>query len=64
MFRSRGEHEQMLVVLTIALILAATVVLAALELWVFWSLGEREDRRRGAWRHPSSAHPAAPGRHG
>jgi Flp pilus assembly protein TadB len=32
--------------LTIALILAATIALAALELWLFWRLGERDDRRR------------------
>jgi hypothetical protein len=32
--------------LTIALILAAMVSLAALELWLFWRLGERDERRR------------------
>ncbi len=32
--------------LTIALVLAATIALAALELWLFWRLGERDDRRR------------------
>ena len=32
-------------VLTITLILAATITLAALELWGFWTLGERDRRR-------------------
>jgi hypothetical protein len=31
---------------TIALILAAMIAVAALELWLFWRLGERDDRRR------------------
>ena len=33
-------------VLTIALILVAMIALAALELYLFWKLGERDDRRR------------------
>lgn len=33
-------------VLTIALITVGVVVLAGLELWLFWSIGERDDRRR------------------
>lgn len=32
--------------LTIALIVMATVMLAGLELWLFWRIGERDDRRR------------------
>ncbi|MGN6871574.1 MAG: hypothetical protein ACTHMY_24530 [Solirubrobacteraceae bacterium] len=36
--------------LTIALILAATIAVAALELWLFWRVGEREKRRRGGMR--------------
>jgi hypothetical protein len=32
--------------LTITLILAAMIAVAALELWLFWRLGERDDRRR------------------
>lgn len=32
--------------LTIALILVAIIVLAALELWFFWALGEGHDGRR------------------
>lgn len=32
---------------TIALGLMAMLVLAAVELWLFWWLGERNDRRRG-----------------
>jgi hypothetical protein len=31
--------------MTIALVIVATVALAALELWVFWTLGERDGRR-------------------
>jgi hypothetical protein len=31
--------------MAIALVIVATVALAALELWVFWTLGERDDRR-------------------
>jgi hypothetical protein len=34
--------------LMIALILAAMIALAALELYVFWTLGERDDRRHRA----------------
>lgn len=30
---------------TIVLILASMVALAVLELWLFWTLGERDDRR-------------------
>lgn len=33
-------------VLMIALIAVGVVVLAVLELWLFWSAGERDDRRR------------------
>lgn len=32
--------------LTIALVLVAMIVLAAPELWLFWRLGERDERRR------------------
>jgi hypothetical protein len=32
--------------LTIALILTAMIAVAALELWLFWHLGERDERRR------------------
>jgi hypothetical protein len=31
--------------LTIALIIVAMLVITALELWVLWALGERDDRR-------------------
>jgi hypothetical protein len=31
--------------MAIALVIVATVALATLELWVFWTLGERDDRR-------------------
>lgn len=34
--------------ITITLIIIATVALAAFELWLFWTLGEREDARRRA----------------
>src|SRR6185312_15587488 len=37
----RGGGSAML--LTIALILAAMIAVAALELWLFWRLGERDD---------------------
>jgi hypothetical protein len=39
--------------LTIVLTLFAMVVLAALEISLFWQLGERDDRRRG--RKPATA---------
>ena len=32
--------------LTIALITVGMIVLAGLELWLFWSIGERDDRRQ------------------
>ena len=32
--------------LTIAIVLAAMIAVAALELWLFWRLGERVERRR------------------
>jgi flagellar basal body-associated protein FliL len=32
--------------LKVMLIVVAMIALAAFELWMFWSLGEREDRRR------------------
>jgi hypothetical protein len=32
--------------LTIALIGVGMLVLAGVELWLFWSLGDRSDRRR------------------
>ena len=32
--------------LTIALILLATIAVAALEVTLFWQMGERDDRRR------------------
>jgi hypothetical protein len=44
------------VLLTIILILLAMLTLAVLELWLFWELGERHDRRRqraGSERHPA-----------
>lgn len=53
--------------LVIALILA-TVALAALELWVFWKLGEQDDvrrRRERQTKHASNAtrqHPCSQGR--
>lgn len=31
---------------TIAIILVATIALAAFEIWLFWRVGERDDRRR------------------
>jgi hypothetical protein len=31
--------------LTIALVLVGTIALGAFELWLFWLLGERRDRR-------------------
>jgi hypothetical protein len=40
----RGGGSVML--LTITLILAAMIAVAALELWLFWRVGERDDRRR------------------
>lgn len=36
--------------LTISLMVAAMIALAVLELWAFWALGERADRRRRASR--------------
>lgn len=36
--------------LTITLILVAMIALAALELWFFWWLGERDDARRSRGR--------------
>jgi hypothetical protein len=32
--------------ITIGVILVAMIAVAALEIWLFWRLGEREDRRR------------------
>jgi hypothetical protein len=32
--------------ITIAVILVATIAVAALEIWLFWGLGEHEERRR------------------
>ncbi|MGN6871651.1 MAG: hypothetical protein ACTHMY_24915 [Solirubrobacteraceae bacterium] len=32
--------------ITIAAIVVATIALSALEVWLFWRLGERDDRRR------------------
>lgn len=32
--------------LTIAVILVAMLAVAALEVWLFWRVGERDDRRR------------------
>ena len=43
----------------IALIIVAMVALAILELWLFWTLGDHQDRRRPAQRWPPSP-PAAP----
>lgn len=34
--------------ITITLITAAIIALASFELWLFWTLGEREDARRRA----------------
>lgn len=45
-------------VLTIALITVGAVVLAGVELWLFWSIGERDDRRRPL-RHGSRSRMAA-----
>ena len=39
------------------LIVMAIIGLAALELWLFWQLGEREDRRRRRRRPHGSAVP-------
>lgn len=36
--------------ITIGAILVAMVAVAALEIWLFWRLGEREDRRRSQGR--------------
>ena len=36
--------------ITIGVILVATIAVAALEIWLFWRLGEREDRRRSQGR--------------
>lgn len=40
--------------LAIALIVLGVISVAALELWLFWQLGEREDRR------PARRRPQAP----
>lgn len=44
--------------LIITLIGLAMIVLAAAEIWLFWSLGERDDRRRRR-EHPNAQGPNA-----
>ena len=39
--------------ITIGVILVATIAVAALEIWLFWRLGERGDRRRSQGRSAS-----------
>ena len=39
--------------ITIGVILVTTIAVAALEIWLFWRLGEREDRRRSQGRSAS-----------
>lgn len=46
--------------LTIALIIAATIALAALELWLFWRMGDRDARRRIGMRADIPAADAEP----
>jgi Domain of unknown function (DUF4440) len=41
-----SDEEASLMLLTIGIILVATVALAALEVWLFWLAGQRVDRRR------------------
>ena len=48
-------------VLTIALIVTGTVVLAGLELWGFWWIGERDERRRKRRAGPRRARPPVRG---
>lgn len=36
----------------ITLIMVAMVTLAALEIWLSWQLGERDDRRHSEWQRP------------
>src|SRR5436305_2518597 len=42
--------KELLMLITIGVILVATIAVAALEIWLFWRLGEREDRRRSQGR--------------
>lgn len=50
--------------LTLALVIVGGLVLAGLEFWLFWLIGERDDRRRRvratkpAARTPNEAGPA------
>jgi hypothetical protein len=45
--------------LTIGIILVAMIASGALEIWLFWRLGERDDRRRSQGRN---ARQSSPGR--
>jgi hypothetical protein len=45
--RPSEKRRELLMLTTIAVILVAMVAAATLEIWLFWRLGEREDRRRG-----------------
>lgn len=46
----------------VALIIATTFALAGLELWAFWMLGERDDRRHRPPRPPNTYRPPLPDR--
>jgi hypothetical protein len=48
-----SHEEASLMLLTIGIILVATIAVAALEVWLFWLAGERVDRRRGSRRDPT-----------
>jgi len=54
----RREGES--VMLTIALIVAAMIAVAGLELWLFWRVGERDQRRRVRTREDVDAADAEP----
>lgn len=43
--------------LMIALTLTATIALAALEIWLFWRIGDRDARRRRRERQQTSRPP-------
>jgi cytochrome c-type biogenesis protein CcmH/NrfG len=51
---SRPSWGASLMLLVIAFIVA-TISLAALEVWLFWKLGEKDDRRRGRERPNAQA---------
>lgn len=53
----RPRNAQPACSMTIALVVVVTVALAALELWAFWALGERDDRRRQPPRPAPEARP-------